>query len=225
VPKPASPGLRVFVVDRPAAVQTVLHLRTTSVTSADANRVPLELLNTILGGSFTSRLNQNLRENNGYTYGARSSFQLSPSLGQFTASTSVKAEQTGPALKEFMGELRRIASGDIADAEATKARETVRADLIGSFGTLAGVTGLAGQMIATRLPWDTVSKDLALATTIDASALNALAKSAINLDNAVLVLVGDQKLVLEQIQPLIDAKIIPAATIVNAEGESPSAAK
>gem|GEM_PF-1613 len=225
VPAPEKSGLRVFVVDRPGAVQTVLHLRSPSVTSGDSNRVALDLLNTILGGSFTSRLNQNLREKNGYTYGARSGFALNPSLGMFTASTSVKAEQTGPALREFMGELTRIRSGDISDAEATKARETVRADMVGSFGTISGVTGLAAQMVSSRLAWDAVASDIASVGSVDATKLNLLAKQSINMDAAVLVLVGDKALVLEQIKSLVDDKTIPSPTVVNNDGQATAEAK
>lgn len=216
-------ALRVYVVDRPAAVQTVLHLRAPSVTSADSNRVSLDLLNTILGGSFTSRLNQNLREKNGYTYGARSNFGLNPSLGMFTATTSVKAEQTGPALREFMGELRRISSGDISKDEAKKARETVQSDTIGNFGTLSGIAGTAAGLVSERRPWDSIAADLTSIDSIDDAKLNGLAKDAVKLNKAVLVLVGDKTLVLEQLKKLVDDKVIPAPTVVNVEGEQESA--
>ncbi len=215
--------LRVFIVDRPAAVQTVLHLRAPSVTSADSNRISLDLLNTILGGSFTSRLNQNLREKNGFTYGARSNFGLAPSLGMFTATTSVKAEQTGPALREFMGELWRISIGDISKDEAQKARETVQSDTISNFGTLSGIAGIAAGLVAERRPWDSIAADLASIDSIDDAKLNALGKNAVQINKAVLVLVGDKSLVLEQLKPLVDEQIIPAPTVVNVNGEQESA--
>lgn len=218
-----SEGLRVYVVDRPAAVQTVLHLVAPSVTSADSNRVPLSLLNTILGGSFTSRLNQNLREQHGYTYGARTRFALNPSLGTFTATTSVKADQTGPALREYMGELRRIKSGDISKGEAQKARETIQSDMIGDFGTLSGVAGAAATVVSERRDWNSIASDMASIDSIDDAKINALASNAVNLNQAVLVLVGDKTLVMEQLKPLIADKIIPAPAIVNNEGDRESA--
>jgi predicted Zn-dependent peptidase len=88
-------GLRVLIVDRPDAVQTVIRFVMPGVKYKDERRTTLRLMNTILGGSFTSRLNQNLREDHGYTYGARSRFSMEPSAGHFIASANVKADVTG----------------------------------------------------------------------------------------------------------------------------------
>jgi zinc protease len=199
-PKPES--MRVYIVDRPHAVQTMIHLRAPGVKFADAGRVQRQLLNTILGGSFTSRLNQNLRENHGYTYGARTGFDMEPSVGVFLASSSVVADKTGPALKEFMGELTKIRTGDVTDAEAAKARTTTFDNAVEPFGTLGGIVGAAETRLESKLPWTTFGDDLNAMRGVDAKALNALAPGAIDLDHSVLVLVGDKGLILEQIKDL-----------------------
>ncbi|MGE3108134.1 MAG: M16 family metallopeptidase [Phycisphaerales bacterium] len=199
---PAGDGLRVVLVHRPEAVQTVIRFYMPGVPLASDDRSALRLLNTILGGSFTSRLNQNLREKNGFTYGAGSRFSMQPSTGVFTASSNVKADVTGPALKEFLAELNRIRAGDISSDELVKAQETVRTDVIQSFQGLGGVVGNAAELVEAGLPFATIQNDLARLPAISAEELNSLAHGAIPLERGVLVLVGDRAVVLEQIKGL-----------------------
>ncbi len=123
---PANKALRVVVVNKADAVQTVVQFYMPGPKYSDPRRIRFNLLNTILGGSFTSRLNQNLRERNGYTYGARSRFAMSPSTGYLLASSNVQADVTGAALQEFLKEFARIRAGDISTDEARKTRETNR---------------------------------------------------------------------------------------------------
>jgi predicted Zn-dependent peptidase len=196
----AGDALRVAIVDRPGAVQTVIRFALPGVKYSDASRVPRTLLGTVLGGSFTSRLNQNLREKHGYTYGARCNFVMEPSAGSFVAYSSVKADVTGPALKEFLGEIARIRGGDISEVEAGKVRETVRHNTVSAFEGLQGLLGANGRLVECGLPLDTIATDLAAMQNVTAAELNALARPAIPLEQGVLVLVGDQGLILEQIK-------------------------
>jgi zinc protease len=198
----AKASLQVFIVDRPSAVQTVIRFIGPGVKEADAHRVPYRLLNTILGGSFTSRLNQNLREQHGYTYGASSRFVMEPSIGYFTAGSSVRADVTGASLKEFLSELRKMHGGDITEKEAGKAAQTLRTGVIQSFEGLNGLLSAAADLKAAGLPVETVGQDLAAMKTAKAAGLNAAAAQAVDVDRGVLVLVGDKKLVLEQIKDL-----------------------
>ena len=94
----------------------------------DPDYFALEVLNTVLGGSFTSRLNQNLREKNGYAYGARSAFDMRLSAGRFVAAAGVQTDKTGEALKEFFNELDGIRKPMPAE-ELRKAQELRRARL------------------------------------------------------------------------------------------------
>lgn len=219
-PAPAS-GMRIFVVDRPGAVQTVLHLRSAAANYAAADRAATSMLNTILGGSFTSRLNQNLRERNGFTYGAGSRVQSGRNVGQFFARTSVQSAVTAPALKEFFFELARIKSGDISPDEAAKARETVANDVVSSFGTLQGTAGAAAEIISVNGQWTDIAADLAALQSVDASKLNALAPRLVNTNNAVLVLVGDKATILASLKdPLLAPLNLPEPAIVDAEGNA-----
>src|SRR6185369_13346251 len=91
---PGASGMRFYIVDRPGAVQTVLYMAGPGIAFGDPRRVKLELVNTILGASFTSRLNRNLREVHAYTYGARSRAAMHPAIGTVSAASSVKADVT-----------------------------------------------------------------------------------------------------------------------------------
>jgi predicted Zn-dependent peptidase len=197
---PASPGLRVYLVDRPDAPQTTLKFLAPSPKFADPSRVPLRLLGTILGGSFTSRLNQNLREKHGYTYGAGGGFAPGPVLGTFSAGAGVTAKDTGAAVKEFLAEFTRLSSGDVTAEETAKARGLVTTSAVGAFSGLSGIVGTATALLENDASFDTLGQDLAAMPKVDAAALNARAKTAIPLDRAVLVLVGDKATVLPQLK-------------------------
>lgn len=201
-PAPPRNWMDVAIVDRPGATQTFIRFYAPGAAFSDAGRVERRLLNTILGGSFTSRLNQNLREEKGYTYGARSFFEMERAAGAFGAGASVFAEATGAALAEFLREFDRIRAGDISEEEAAKARETVRNDAIRSLQTLSGLLNAASVMIANGQAPGGISEDLVRAAEITADELNALAARAVTARRGVLVLVGDKRLILEQIRDL-----------------------
>jgi predicted Zn-dependent peptidase len=170
--------------------------------AADSQRVVYRLLNTLLGGSFTSRLNQNLREQHGYTYGARSRFVMEPRAGYFVASSSIRADVTGAAIAEFLKEFKRLRDGDVSKEEAGKASETLRTDAVQTFEGLNGILGAAGELVVAGLPFDTLAADLKAMSGVGAPDLNKLARPAIPLENGVLVLVGDKRQIMEQIKSL-----------------------
>lgn len=222
----SSSGLRVYVVDRPGAVQTVIRFAAPAPRLADPSRPKLRVLNTLLGGSFTSRLNQNLREAHGYTYGAGSRFNMLPAAGFFIASSNVKADVTGAALGEFLNEFARIRggplgatfvaapNGDISDQEIIKAVQTLRTETIQSFSGHAGPMQATAALLPAGLSFETIAADLSAVQSITAADLNAMTYAALPLERAVLVLVGDKALILEQIKALK----LPAPITLTAEG-------
>ncbi len=190
------------IVDRPAAVQTVVHFVMPGPVYTDPRRIRFDLFNTILGGSFTSRLNQNLREEHGYTYGARCRYSTNPSVGYFTASSSVRADVTGASIGEFLKEFRAIRTGDISEEEARKARSSGRMDMVQSFAGLRGIIGTAATLVRNQRPFSELGEELEAIARVDASTLNALARQAVPLEQGLLVLVGDATLVREQLKGL-----------------------
>jgi predicted Zn-dependent peptidase len=216
LPHPSNKSLKVVLVDKPAAVQTVIRFYMPGPAYKNPNRVKLELLNTILGGSFTSRLNQNLREEHGYTYGARTNYEMEPSAGYFLAAADVQAEHTGEALKEFLAEFNRARKGDISKDETAKSREANRNQRVESFQGLGGLLRTAVELEESGLPFSTVADDLKSMNSASETDLNHLANSAIPLDQAVLVLVGDKKLIIDQLKVLD----LPAPVELNVRGDA-----
>lgn len=199
------PALRVAVVDRPDAPQTAVTLLLPAPTYRDPARIRLEVLAAALGGSFTSRLNQNLRELHGYTYGAGCAFALGPTRGWFGARTNVQTAVTGPALKELFAEfarLRREQGGDVTADEIAKVQRTMLAETAASFQTLGGAIGSAVELVMNGLPYEQLARDLAALTATTAEMVNQNSRADLDLDHGVLVLVGDKKKILEQIQGL-----------------------
>ncbi|MBI3834634.1 MAG: insulinase family protein, partial [Planctomycetes bacterium] len=211
---PKGEPLRTILVNRPDAVQTVVYFMMPGVKFADDNRVKYELLNTMLGGSFTSRLNLNLREEHGYTYGARSDFAMHPAIGYAIARSSVRADVTGESVAEFLGEFARIRSGDITEDETLKAREQLRTEVVHSFEGLSGILAEASQRLIGGVPFETLASDMTAMQSVSAGELNKLAKPALPYDNGVVILVGNKKTVLEEIKD-----ILPTPVELNVRGD------
>jgi zinc protease len=107
--RPTPPGgVSVHLVDRPGAAQTELRLGHVGVPRTDPDYVPLLVLNTLLGGKFTSRINLNLRERHGYTYGASSRFSTRQGPGPFTVTAAVETSAAAASTREVLHELRRV---------------------------------------------------------------------------------------------------------------------
>src|SRR5204863_8182868 len=115
---------QLTIVDMPSAEQSQIRIGWVGVPRSTSDYFPLLVLNTILGGSFTSRLNQNLREEHGYSYGASSRFDMRLSAGPFLAAAGVQSDKTGESVKEFFNELDRIGTL-IPEDELKKAKNYV----------------------------------------------------------------------------------------------------
>ncbi|HXO20414.1 MAG TPA: pitrilysin family protein [Thermoanaerobaculia bacterium] len=148
---PASPdirparltGISLHVVDRPGAAQTELRLAHPGVPRKHPDYTPLTVMNTLLGGQFTSRINLNLRERHGYTYGASSRFVGRLGPGPFLVSAAVATESTGDAVREVLAELARIREEPVTAAELDDTRNY----LMGVFPyTVQTITDLAKRL-------------------------------------------------------------------------------
>lgn len=115
-------GCRVSLVNRPQAAQTELRIGHAGVSRLDPDRSTLRVLNSLLGGKFTSRINLNLRERHGYTYGASSRFVERLGPGPFVISCAVATEHAGAATREVLGELRRLQEDLVGEDELADAR-------------------------------------------------------------------------------------------------------
>jgi predicted Zn-dependent peptidase len=199
---PARVAPRAILVDRPGAPQTIVAFQMPGQAGPDPLRLPADVFNTLLGGSFTSRLNQNLREDKAYTYGAGSRFVRRPDQGTFGASAQVRTDVTGASIGEFLAEFERIRGGDVTADEVSSAISTARSRVVSGYESL-GSTVRTWLSLRERgnTPAD-VAADLAALPGIDAAQLNALAKSLVPVENMLLVMVGDAEAILPQLVEL-----------------------
>jgi predicted Zn-dependent peptidase len=114
---------------------------------------PIEVMNTALGGSFTSRLNQVLREDKGYTYGASSRFDMRKYGGLFTASAEIVSAKSDSALLDFMKQLRGIRD-TIPETELTKTKRYLQLELPSAFETTGDIAMRLGDVALYGLPLD-----------------------------------------------------------------------
>jgi predicted Zn-dependent peptidase len=117
VPPPLVPTHRLAIVPRAGAAQSEIRIGHVCASRETPDYHALVLLNMILGGQFVSRVNMNLRQDKGYTYGVRTGFDLRRGLGPFALQTSVGTEVTAPAIREAMRELEEIRGSRPATAE------------------------------------------------------------------------------------------------------------
>jgi zinc protease len=202
VPRAASKLPALYLVDRPGAVQTAVQFTWQGPSRGGENRVAAELLAIVMGGSFTSRLNQNLREDKGYSYGAGCGVDAEHSNGKVSAFSAVRADVTGASLKEFLAEFARIRGGDLTAEESQRAKALYRVQQVERFESLRSRIRALTELARFGLSVDAVTKDIARAEALDHAAVAALAKSVFAVESGVLVLVGDAQTIVPQLEGL-----------------------
>ncbi len=183
---------RLVLVDRPDAPQSVIAVMREGIRLQDPEAPLYDLVNTALGGSFTSRLNQNLREDHGWTYGAGSAFTETKRGGAFLARAAVETKHTGPALDEMLKELRNMATSGLTEDELSKVRAQDRADLVQMYES---VGGMAGRFATISLLGLGSGYDASASRTRQGATLDALRKIAAAVDpaKATIIVVGPRK--------------------------------
>lgn len=154
LPAKAATSHKVLIVDKPGAPQTAVYAMELGVPRSTPDFPSLEVMNAPLGGLFSSRINQNLREAHGYTYGAQTAFQYYRGTGLFLAASSVRTDVTVPAVKELMGELKRIETDPLTDAELKMGKDSVIRSLPGEFQTNGSMAGAMASIYIYSLPLD-----------------------------------------------------------------------
>jgi len=181
----------IWLVDKKDAAQSSLRLGRVGPAWPDPAYAPNQVMNTLLGGSFTSRLNDNLREQHGYAYGARSSFRRNLTGGLFQVATDVQTDKTGPAVGEVFKELERILTPASAD-EVERARNYAALGYVGNFETTGQVAQRMVDTVVYGLPDGFYEGFVPKALAIDAAALQQAARGAIDTKKLALVVVGDR---------------------------------
>jgi zinc protease len=211
---PLPPRPRLAIVDRPGAPQSIVRLVAPGTDRLSPDRPGLSMLNAILGGSFTSRLNFNLREKHGYTYGAASSFALLRHPGSFAARAAVFAESTAPAVHEMLAELSGLRERPVTAEEHAKARATLLMRVAEGLATSGGLSASFGEIGLYDLPLDEPMRFVTALERTTADDLRALAARYVDADAVSVVIVGDRA----AIEPGLRALGLPAPVIYDTEG-------
>lgn len=183
----------LYLVDKPGAAQSVFRIGNVGVPRSTPDYYAIQVMNTILGGSFTSRLNQNLRETHGYTYVASSLFAMRRLAGPFQATASVVTAKSDSALVEFMRELRRIRDELVPADELDKAKQYLVLGFPSEFETTAGTAQQFLDLVINDLPLDWYQTYLDRITAVSAEDVRRVARSYIDVDNLVITVVGDRQ--------------------------------
>jgi predicted Zn-dependent peptidase len=160
------------------------------------------VMNTILGGMFSARVNMNLREAHAYTYGAYSGFAFRHGPGPFSVGGAIVADKTGPAIAELFKELGAIRDTPVPDDELAHAKEHLKLELPGRFETVGAVTDALDSIAVFDLPLDEYATRPARIEKVTAADVKRVAEKYLHPKTIHVVVVGDQKALGVQLEPL-----------------------
>ena len=211
---PTATPPRLVIVDRPGSPQTQLRVATFGVPRSSPDYVPVRVMNTILGGMFASRINMNLREEHGYTYGANSQFPFWRSGGPFSVATGVRTDVTAPAVHEVMLELKKMSETRVTPQELTLAKDAITLQLPALFETSDRTAASLSTLFTHGLPLNYYSNLSEQISVVDAQAVQDVAKKYLVPDKFVVVAVGDRAKIAEPLEKELGTK----AEIRDADG-------
>jgi zinc protease len=193
LPKPAKAAARIFFVDIPGSAQSQISLAHFGPLRNAPDYLPTSVMASILGGGFTSRINMNLREDKGYSYGARAGFNYSRQYGVLVAGASVRSDATYQSLLELHNDLNALQTGKSppTDPEFTRERASVVLGLPSRFATAGAALGQFRSLAYYGLPLDYWSSFTAKMQKVSLSQVAAAARKHLRSDDAVYVVVGD----------------------------------
>jgi zinc protease len=191
-PPPLHDEARVVWVDKPGAPQSVVRLAEVGVPKLAPDRDAITVMNTILGGMFSSRINLNLREAHAFTYGASSGFQMRHGPGQFSAGGNMVADKTAPAIAELFKEVRAMRERPVSDEELETAKLSIKRAMPGRFETVSELAGALADIVIYGLPLDEYATRPARIDKVTAEDVMRAAKAHLHPEQMKIVVVGDK---------------------------------
>ncbi|MFN7916203.1 MAG: pitrilysin family protein [Vicinamibacterales bacterium] len=188
---PARTKREVFLVDKPGAPQTQIRIGLVGVPRSTPDFFPLEITNTVLGGSFMSRLNMNLREEHGYTYGASSYFDMRQEAGPFLAFAGVQTDKTAESLKEFFAEITGMQQPVPGD-ELARSKNYVALGLPSGFETTGDISRRLEESFVYRLPDDYYARYVPNIEAVSVADVQRTARTYLPAARMAVVVVGDR---------------------------------
>jgi zinc protease len=214
---PASPASTIYLADKPGAAQSTFAIGTTGPPRSTPDYYALQVMNTILGGMFQSRLNANIREEKGYSYGVGSSFAYGKGPGAFRTGGDIVSAKSDAALMEFMKELRGIrGERPITDEELSTAKDALTQRLPGTFASAQSINTAIVSLWTQGLPDDYYQQYAPRIAAVKREDVLRVARQYVDVDHLVIVIVGDRSTIEG---PLRATGVAPIA-ITDIEGNS-----
>ena len=200
---PETGGKRIYLVDKPGAAQSEIRIGQRSLLyDATGEYYLANIANFTLGGAFNSRINLNLREDKGYTYGARTGFAGNEEYGTFTARAAVRTDATADSIIQFEDEIRKFADSGISETELAFTRRALGQKDARSYETPGQKIGFISRMLRYDLDPSFVDEQAEILAGIDSDEIDRVASEYLTLDDMIIVVVGDKATILPDLESL-----------------------
>jgi zinc protease len=189
---PETTGARIVIVDKPGSPQTELRVASVGPPRSTPDFLPLQVMNNELGGLFSSRINMNLREQHGYSYGARSGFAFRRNGGPFTIGAGVRTDATAPAVSEIFKEVRGMIEKPVTTEQLRKAKDALANSIPAAFETNQNAVNSFSNIFVYDLGLDYYSRYAQRVNAVTAAQALDVAKRYVVPDRLVVIAVGDR---------------------------------
>jgi zinc protease len=189
---PDTTRAKVIVVDMPGTPQTQLRVAGIGAARSTPDFRALQVMNNALGGLFSSRINMNLREQHGYSYGASSGFAFRRGAGPFVVAAGVRTDATGPAVGEIFKEIAGMIDKPMGDEELQKAKDALANSLPGAFETSANTVNSFSNIFTYDLGMDYYTTYARQVNAVTADQALDVARRYVAPDRLVVIAVGDR---------------------------------
>ncbi len=207
---PPKPQRGLVLVDRPGAPQAEVRFANLVPGALDPERPTMDIANVLLGGMFTSRLNQNLREKHGYTYGARSQVVRMDGLGYWVSTGAVRSDVTTESVVEIRNEVKRMRDEICTAEELQRSRAGAIQRLVMQSERTSGLSQLYATFGRNRLPTDEFARLIAGAQTVSSAKIQEVGRGRLRPEEATIVIVGDVQKLLPKLPQLLG---LPASDV------------
>jgi zinc protease len=218
-PEPAQMTRKLYIVDKPGSPQSEIRIGYPALSRSTPDFFSANLMNTILGGMFTSRLNSNIRERRGFSYGVRSGFQYTRLPGPFVASGGVHTAKTDSSLQEFLKEIDLMREKGLTAAELEAAKNRTKGVFATSFEMPQQIAASLVNLVVYNLPDDYFQNYLKSVDAVTLDDVQRVAKQYLDTSKMAIVVVGDAKVIRPGIEAMNFAPIVTADVNGNVVGQ------
>ena len=200
---PETGETKIYLIDKPGAAQSEIRIGKRAMTyDATGEYYRSTLMNFALGGAFNSRINLNLREDKGYSYGARSGFNGNTEYGSYIAAAGVRTDATADSIVQFENEIREYAESGISESELLFTRKSIGQSDARSYETPGQKLGFLAQILIYDLDESFVDEQNEILAAIGKDELDALARKHLVMEDMMIIVVGDKSTILEPLEGL-----------------------